>query len=39
MVPCSDAASSGLSSLFHVIGWVELLQVHKFVLVAQFATG
>ncbi len=28
-----------LSSLFHVIGWVELPQVHEFVLLAQLAIG
>ena len=29
----------GLSSLFHVIGWVELPRVHEFVLLAQLAIG
>ena len=29
----------GLSSIFHVIGWVELPRVHEFVLLAQLAIG
>ena len=39
MVPCSDATSSGLFSLFDVIDWLELPRIHEFVLNAHCAIG